>query len=229
MRGWSTPALAVAVGAALVAPGHVAAAVPSVRSGPLTAHVDGAGALRLLQRGGATLRHERGSLRFHTKGHWMPAGRLLGRRRVDDGLALTLAVGRGGRAELRLERRSSGSLALRVRLLGDPRVDAVSMAFRAPPGERYFGFGERSNAVAQSATRVENYVSDGPFSVDSRPVARGHDPPRGLSAPPGRYVLPGSVAALGPRLRRPGGERQNEQLPPSAGPWRDVGPQGRRG
>jgi len=85
MRGWSTPALAVAVGAALVAPGHVAAAVPSVRSGPLTAHVDGAGALRLLQRGGATLRQESGFLRFHTYGHSMPAGRLVGRRRIHDG------------------------------------------------------------------------------------------------------------------------------------------------
>jgi alpha-glucosidase (family GH31 glycosyl hydrolase) len=182
MRGWSTPALAVALGAALVAPGHVAADGPSVRSGPLTAHVDGAGALRLLQRGGATLRQERGFLRFHTNGHSMPASRLVGRRRIHDGLALTLAVGRGHRAELRLERRASGVLALRVRLLGDPRVDAVSMAFRAPPGERYFGFGERSNAVAQRATRVENYVSDGPFSVGSRAVAEGTIPPAGFRA-----------------------------------------------
>jgi alpha-glucosidase (family GH31 glycosyl hydrolase) len=144
------------------------------------ARVDGAGAVRILQSGGARLRHERGSLRFRSGGHWLTAGRVVGRRRIGDGFALTLAVGRGLRSELRLESRASGVLALRVRLLGDRRVDAVSMAFRAPHGERYFGFGERSDAVAQRATLVENYVSDGPFSVDSRPLAKATIPPAGF-------------------------------------------------
>ena len=42
------------------------------------------------------------------------------------------------------------------------------MGFDARPGERYFGFGERSNAVDQRGNEVEDYVSDGPYAPADR-------------------------------------------------------------
>ena len=95
---------------------------------------------------------------------------------------LTLAAGGARRAQLRLKAGPSGSVSVRAFLEGASDVSAVSLAFRAPAGERYFGFGERSNAVAQRATTVESYVSDGPFSPDSVDVVKATIPPAGFRA-----------------------------------------------
>ena len=61
------------------------------------------------------------------------------------------ARARGGRTHRRRDRR------------GD-------LPARGPRGERYLGFGERSNAVDQRGNEVENYVAEGPFEADERPL-----------------------------------------------------------
>ena len=51
---------------------------------------------------------------------------------------------------------------------------------RSRPAERYFGFGERSNAVDQAGPTVENYVSDGPYQAEEYPLINLVAPPWGL-------------------------------------------------
>ncbi len=59
-----------------------------------------------------------------------------------------------------------------------PIADQASVsgaAFAAAPGERYLGFGSRSNAVDQTGNRVFNWAEEGPFSS-----GRGEDVARPL-------------------------------------------------
>ncbi len=48
------------------------------------------------------------------------------------------------------------------------------------PGERFFGFGERSDAVGRSAGVVENYVGEGPWQKHEYPFLEGIVPPWGM-------------------------------------------------
>jgi alpha-glucosidase (family GH31 glycosyl hydrolase) len=70
-----------------------------------------------------------------------------------------------------------GVTALTVRAPGATRVAAT---FRAGPGERYLGFGERSNAVDQRGNDVESYVAEGPFEEDERAVVPAFVPAWGF-------------------------------------------------
>ena len=79
------------------------------------------------------------------------------------------------------------------------------MASTARPGERYLGFGERSNAVDQRGNEVEDYVSDGPYAPADRGADRRGHPAAGLASARRRDLLPGPVAALHRRLRGPAG------------------------
>jgi alpha-glucosidase (family GH31 glycosyl hydrolase) len=149
-----------------------------LRSGPLAATVSG-GAITLAQSGGPTLRAPLRSLRLRRGHAWERATRVVARRSGRRTLTLTLATDRGRRAELRLTAERSGAIDLDARLMG-AAATKVGLAFRAPRGERYFGFGERSNAVAQRSTTIENYVSDGPFSRASLPAVKATIPPAGF-------------------------------------------------
>jgi alpha-glucosidase (family GH31 glycosyl hydrolase) len=77
----------------------------------------------------------------------VPAGPLTGR--VADGV------------RVHVERAGRGVTA--VQLIGPAGAQAVSISFPAHQGERFTGFGERSNAVDQRGREVLNYTADGPF------------------------------------------------------------------
>jgi alpha-glucosidase len=69
-----------------------------------------------------------------------------------------------------------GGRRMRVRIAGGKLDASVAGAARiritlpARPGERYLGFGERSNAVNQRGHDVEDYVAEGPYEKDERAV-----------------------------------------------------------
>jgi alpha-D-xyloside xylohydrolase len=69
------------------------------------------------------------------------------------------------RAMVRLRREAPGVTVLSTSAAG---ATAFRANFAAGPGERYLGFGERSNAVDQRGNEVENYVAEGPFEEDER-------------------------------------------------------------
>ena len=78
--------------------------------------------------------------------------------------------------------RGGGVTSLVVEADG-PGIAATALAFEARPGERFLGFGERSDAVVRTAGEVESYVSDGPWAPADRTLAGGLVPPVGFRRP----------------------------------------------
>ena len=168
-------------------------------AGPLAARVDERGTVRFLQRDGPALFQAPGSLRFRVNGRWRPARP----------------------AEVRLRRVSPGVVELRARRRGPGRVSAVAIGFRGAAGERYFGFGERSDAVAQSGTVVESYVSDGPWSEATRDVAKAIVPPAGFRPRDDAtyYPIPWLLSSRGYGVLVANDETSTFRLPAGTGRW----------
>jgi alpha-glucosidase (family GH31 glycosyl hydrolase) len=93
--------------------------------------------------------------------------------RTDDpiGGTLELEIGAGGEGVLEVR------CAVTDRTEG---VVAVGHSFVAVPGERFFGFGERSDTAGRSAGVVENYVGEGPWQEHEYPFLEGIVPPWGM-------------------------------------------------
>jgi alpha-glucosidase (family GH31 glycosyl hydrolase) len=126
-----------------------------------------------------------GRLGFRTAAGWFRATRALssrtaGQTRYDATLATTDPLGR--RIELTIERDADGVIALSARVSGPALSDVThtGIGFRARQGERYLGFGERSNAVDQRGREVESYVAEGPFEEDERGFVPLFVPPWGF-------------------------------------------------
>jgi alpha-glucosidase (family GH31 glycosyl hydrolase) len=169
-----------------------ASADQQVASGPLEARIaSDPWHLDFAQSGGATLSESRatgsgptGSLGFRTPLGWFHATRVVGEG--FDGpaytgeLATTDPLGR--RIEVRVEPAGEGSVKVSASVTGPltADVEAVGVGFDAQQGERYLGFGERSNAVDQRGNTVESYVADGPYQSEEYPVLTAFVPAPGL-------------------------------------------------
>jgi alpha-glucosidase (family GH31 glycosyl hydrolase) len=170
-----------------------AAAAAQVEAGPLQAHTtERPWSLVFTERGGGTVLAEApgagsgptGRLGFRTQAGWFHATRVVHGRRSGRAYEATLATSdpAGRRLELRLEPDAPGVIALRARVSGPDTggVTHTGIAFRARRGERYLGFGERSNAVDQRGREVESYVAEGPYEEDERGVIPLFVPPWGF-------------------------------------------------
>jgi alpha-D-xyloside xylohydrolase len=147
--------------------------------------------LTLVDEAGATVLAEHpgtdpgpaGTLGFRSAGVWYHATRVASATRQADRYVAELETNDpGGRAiELRLGAPGEGVVALEaaVRGLGPP-IEALGIGFEARGGERYLGFGERSNAVDQRGNVVENYVADGPYEADEQAIIERFIPPWGF-------------------------------------------------
>ena len=136
-------------------------------------------ALAIAQSGaGATLVLDEASLGFRTTTGSYRVTRLLAQREVGGNQELTLATDdpAGRTLTLRIDKAGNGIEALRATV---PGATAVRIGFKTQTGERYLGFGERSDAVDQRGRDPEMYVSDGPFSKDSRVIVSNTIPPQG--------------------------------------------------
>ncbi|MFW2387477.1 MAG: TIM-barrel domain-containing protein, partial [Polyangiales bacterium] len=56
-----------------------------------------------------------------------------------------------------------GAIQISVKPTSEDGVQALTVGFVAEAGERFVGFGERSNAVDQAGWDLEHYVADGPY------------------------------------------------------------------
>jgi len=172
--------LVPAVALAGVAPAAAPAAI--VRSGPLTARVSTpVWGLSLSQEGrtllaeDATTRAGRtGRLGYVAGGRWSRATRVVRGRRNASGWSGVLATTdpAGGRLAVKVYRDWAGAIRLRASVLRRQPADIqlFGIAFGARPGERYLGFGERSNAVNQRGRTIENRVEEGPFLAADYPA-----------------------------------------------------------
>jgi alpha-glucosidase (family GH31 glycosyl hydrolase) len=82
--------------------------------------------------------------------------------------------------QVRIEPAGDGVISMTASVTGPVAgVTAVGIGFDAQAGERFLGFGERSNAVDQRGNEVENYVSDGPYAPEDRALISSFIPPQG--------------------------------------------------
>jgi len=125
-----------------------------------------------------------GSLGFATVAGWAHATRVVSEQAGGEAYEATLETTEPGRQmRVRLAPDGDGVIVLRATVTGSGLpVTRVGMGFDTRPGERYLGFGERSNAVDQRGREVENYVSDGPYTREDRVLVSAFVPPWGLRA-----------------------------------------------
>jgi sulfoquinovosidase len=159
-----------------------AAHAATVRSGALEARmgdrswglVVGSGGKVLLRehphaRGGRT-----GRLGYVAGGRWSRATRVVRARRNASGWSGVLATTdpAGGRLAVKVYRDGAGAIRLRASVLrrAPAEIQLFGIAFVARAGERYLGFGERSNAVNQRGRTIENRVEEGPFLAEDYPA-----------------------------------------------------------
>ena len=168
---------AALLGAALL-PGSAGA---QVSAGPLRAEL-GADPwqLRLADGSGATVLEQHpglgagptGALGFRTAGGWAHATRVVSGGQTGGSYAAELETTDPARnIAVTLEPAGDGVIRLIASIVGDASaVEAIGIGFQAQAGERYLGFGERSNAVDQRGGEVESYVADGPYEADDRVI-----------------------------------------------------------
>jgi alpha-glucosidase (family GH31 glycosyl hydrolase) len=123
-------------------------------------------------------------LGFATADGWRHATRLASIR-TQGTRALTAIAGTddplGRTLEIMLAVDAEGVIRVEARLVGArDDVRALGIAFGAGSGERFFGFGERANAVDQRGNVVENYVADGPYQPEERRFVEVLVPPPGF-------------------------------------------------
>ncbi len=124
-----------------------------------------------------------GTIGFRAAGVWSRATRVLSAtQKGGDYVAELATTDPGGRRiELRLRAAGEGVIGLDAKPIGPgPAIEALGISFLAQDDERYLGFGERSNAVDQRGSVVENYVADGPYQPDEYAVIELFVPPWGL-------------------------------------------------
>jgi alpha-glucosidase (family GH31 glycosyl hydrolase) len=141
---------------------------------------------RVLAEAPGTPTGEVGTLGFRTDAGWFRATRIRDSFEVDEqfNALIDTADPAGRRIRLRLAPDGGGVISLDADVVGDDidEVTATGISFEARRGERYLGFGERSNAVDQRGNVVENYVSDGPWTPQQYPVGEAFVPDWGFRA-----------------------------------------------
>ncbi len=83
------------------------------------------------------------------------------------------------RARLTAGPTRAGITPLRLQARGGAAA-ATGLAFATGRGERFLGFGERSDAVLRTRGEVESFVSDGPWAPEDRALVGAFVPPAGF-------------------------------------------------
>jgi len=135
-----------------------------------------------------------GTLGFRTGTIWRHATQVLTDRRRGVTYAATLATNdpAGRRIEVRIAPDAAGVIGLSAAVTGPAlsAVNATGIAFHAAAGERFLGFGERSNAVDQRGNTVENYVAEGPYKPAENSFIGAFVPPPGFHPRPDATYYP---------------------------------------
>ena len=171
---------AAVVALVLAATPSTASAAPTVSSGSLKATVntnpwrvdygvvDEAARSLTFTAGGTTAHATRA-----TGGHM--AGRAyVATVRTDDPQGRTIAV--------RIAPAGDGIVS--VDATGPPDADTMAVGFDRRRGERFLGFGERSDQVVRSGGEVTNHVAEGPYQDAENDIVRVFVPPQGFDPRP---------------------------------------------
>ena len=193
--------LAAAAAAIALTPAG-ASAERTVDAGSLRAEVGSAPwSLRFADSAGETVIAEHpgrgsgptGTLGFETAAGWQHATEVLEANQRGAAYEAELATTDpdGRTILLQLSPAGEGVIALDAQVSGSTSdVEAIGIGFEAEAGERYLGFGERSNEVDQSGNVIENYVADGPYQREEYPFINLFVPSWGLRENAGSTYFP---------------------------------------
>jgi len=123
-----------------------------------------------------------GAIGFESLGRWYHARRATDVRRSGRTITATLVTDDPLSRTLQLTIRPQSDGVIRVETRGPPTADAVGAGFAALPGERFLGFGERSDAVVRASGDVQNHVTEGPYQDIEDPFIAAFVPPAGYNA-----------------------------------------------
>jgi alpha-glucosidase (family GH31 glycosyl hydrolase) len=141
---------------------------------------------KVLSEAAGTGRGAVGALGFRTAEGWFRATRVISDSRGGGAYRAELETTdpAGRRIEVSLSPDRRGAIVLDAAVAGGglDEVTASGISFEARRGERYLGFGERSNAVDQRGNVVENYVSDGPWTQQQYAIGSSFVPEWGFRA-----------------------------------------------
>jgi alpha-glucosidase (family GH31 glycosyl hydrolase) len=156
--------------------------VREVAAAPLTAQVvTDPWHLRFVDRHGQTVLNEangRGLGYSNGAGVWFYATRVVSEKSTAGAYEADLATTNPlAQIHMRIARDASGVIAMSA---SAPGASQVGISFDTSAGERYLGFGERSNAVDQRGQTIENYVAEGPYQPEERPAIAGFVPAPGF-------------------------------------------------
>jgi alpha-glucosidase (family GH31 glycosyl hydrolase) len=116
-----------------------------------------------------------GSLRATTDG-----GTLVLRQPGHDEATLRLTATAPAGTERTVQRVGEG--LIRVRLRAPAGTARTTARFARPDGERFLGFGERSDAVVRTSGEVQHRVTEGPYQPAELPLLAAFIPPPGFNA-----------------------------------------------
>ena len=181
-----TPLVIVAVVLAF-APAAARAATEEVSAGAIKAEVQtDPWSLSFVDASGRPVLQEQaangtrpGRLGFELGGTWFGATRATDVRRDGDRLLLTLATNDPLGRTLAVAVAPAGDGHITVSATAPGGATATGIGFATSPDERFYGFGERSNAVDQRGNEVENFVADGPYPAQDRAYVASSNPPYG--------------------------------------------------
>jgi sulfoquinovosidase len=189
----------------------LAAAAPAAA---VQTRVDQTGAVRFAEDGRNLF--DEGRLGFRYAGQWFD---VTGRRSVrSTGGITTASLTTAANADISLRAEPVGEGMLRVEVTAPSLADGVRAAFDSAPGERFLGFGERSDAVARLGGSVFNRVTEGPYQPEESPFVSGFVPPAGQNDRPDAtyFPIPWLLSTRGPGLLIRNNERSAFRL---GSPW----------
>lgn len=143
---------------------------------------DARGATVLQEAPAGTVSGPAGALGFQRAGAWFHATRIVRMREIDGAMEATVATDdpAGGQLAVRFSRAGDGILL--VDSSGPADATRMGVGFREQAGERFLGFGERSDAVVRTGGDVEHRVTEGPYQPVENPLVRAFVPPSGYNA-----------------------------------------------
>ncbi|MBA2506314.1 MAG: glycoside hydrolase family 31 protein [Thermoleophilaceae bacterium] len=119
-------------------------------------------------------------LGVRTAGGWARATRASSIAPEGNGLRARVATTEAGRVlDVLIAPAGEGGIRIESKPLSTDGVLVSGMGFEARSGERYTGFGERSDHVDGRGREVESYVSDGPLREEDRNYPKAVVPPWG--------------------------------------------------
>jgi alpha-glucosidase (family GH31 glycosyl hydrolase) len=152
--------------------------------------VDGAGATVLREAAGGRPGSAAGAIGFNSGGTWFHATRAVAGHIVRGSyVARLLTDDPGGRSvAIRISAVKSGVVS--VTAAGPSAATQMGVGFDRHAGERFLGFGERSDAVVRQRGTVEDYVAEGPYQPAEHSLVSVFVPPVAFDPRPDATYFP---------------------------------------